>query len=97
MGKSRYQQALKGQRWERLRRQVLNEAGSRCAECGRYGNQCDHIQPMEQGSTMFDRANLKCLNRGCHIEKTRRERGASEVPGRADWDEYVRDLARRDR
>lgn len=64
---------------------------------GRCGNQCDHFQPMEQGGAMFDRANLKCLCRGCHIEKTRRECGAPKVPDRADWDEYVRDLARRDR
>ena len=63
MYKSRHQKAIKGRRWERLRRQVLDAANWRCAKCGRYGNEVDHIVAQEHGGVAFDLLNLQVLCR----------------------------------
>ena len=60
-------------RWEHLRRAVLDAANWRCAKCGRYGNEVDHIQPLDRGGDPWALENLQCLCRGCHIAKTRAE------------------------
>ena len=81
---SRHHSHLNSRRWERIRRRVLDAAGWRCA-CGDYGNEVDHIVPLERGGAAYDPANLQVLCRGCHISKTRREAEAAgrATPGRA--------------
>ena len=63
MYKSKYQVAVKGRRWDRLRRKVLDAANWRCAHCGRYGNEVDHIMAMEFGGAAYDLLNLQVLCR----------------------------------
>ena len=84
---SRHHTRLSSRHWERVRRVVLDRDAWRCQRCGGYGNEADHIQPLEQGGAMFDPANLQCLCRGCHIAKTLGEAEAAGrvTPGRADW------------
>ena len=84
---SRYHTRLNSRRWERVRRRVLDAAGWRCQACGGYGNEVDHIVPLERGGAMYDPANLQVLCRGCHIAKTLAEAEAAgrTTPGRAAW------------
>ena len=63
MYRSKHQVKIKGRRWELLRRKVLDAADWRCAKCGRYGNEVDHILAMEFGGAAFDLQNLQVLCR----------------------------------
>ena len=88
---SRHHTRLNSRRWARVRRQALGAAGWRCAACGDYGNEVDHIVPLERGGAPFDAGNLQALCRRCHIEKTRREAAEAgrTTPGRAAWHALV--------
>lgn len=58
--------------WQRLR--LMHLAGSPvCVECGRYGEQVDHIIPISAGGEKFDPSNLQTLCASCHASKTRRD------------------------
>ena len=94
MNKSRHQLAIKGWRWDRLRRRVLDSANWRCAHCGSYGNEVDHINPMEHGGAAYDLGNLQVLCRGCHIAKTKADRGIVPDPVRDAWVAEVERLVR---
>ena len=52
---------------------MLDSANWRCAGCGRYANEVDHIVPLHKGGDPFDMDNLQALCRSCHIAKTARE------------------------
>ena len=92
---SRHHDHLNSRRWARSRRRALDRAGWRCAACGDYGNEVDHIKPLERGGAPFDETNLQALCRGCHISKTRREAEAAgrATPGRAGWQSLVEGIA----
>ena len=72
-------------RWKALRRAVLDAANWTCATCGRYGNEVDHVRPLQRGGTAWDRGNLQVLCRACHIEKTRRENTKEPGPKALAW------------
>ena len=77
--------------WRRARRAVLERDSFTC-QCGNgpahYGNEVDHIQPLDRGGKMYALENLQCLSRGCHIEKTRVENTRPD-PGREGWRKLV--------
>ena len=58
-----------------LRLRAKDRDGWLCVLCGKRGRlEVDHIMPVEVGGEPHDMGNLQTLCRGCHIEKTRRER-----------------------
>ena len=61
---SKHHAALSQKRWLQVRRQVLDRDGWRCAECSAYGNELDHIQPIDKGGAVWDLSNLQVLCRG---------------------------------
>ena len=79
--------------WARARRAVLRRDNWTCQTCGRYGNECDHIKPLQHGGAAYDLGNLQILCRGCHISKTRAENTIVEY-GRAEWRELVAQMER---
>lgn len=75
--------------WRRVRASILNRDGHRCRQCGRAGRlEVDHVRPLKDGGDRFDPRNLQALCRGCHIEKTRQERGGVRNP----WDKMLEEL-----
>ncbi len=69
---------------------VLDRDNWRCQDCGRAGIlEVDHRVPISQGGDEWDASNLQSLCRGCHIRKTRRERGTVEHPERVAWRRLV--------
>lgn len=89
---SRHHLHLSGPRWARIRQAVLNAANWRCARCGRYGNEVDHINPLHRGGDPWNRSNLQVLCRGCHIRKTARDNRRKPTPAEAAWKRLVDDL-----
>ena len=83
--RSKYQRGIKGKRWDRLRRKVLDNGNWRCVHCGRWGNHVDHILAMEHGGAMWAESNLQVLCPGCHWAKTKIERGIVPDPERDAW------------
>ena len=77
--------------WARTRLRVLNEEGWKCRLCGNYANEVDHKQPVWKGGSEYERDNLQAICRGCHIEKTRKERGVSPslIAGEKAWDNLI--------
>ena len=79
-------------RWKALRRAVLDAADWTCAACGRYGNEVDHLHPLQHGGKAWDRGNLQVLCRACHIEKTRRENTVVPGPKALAWRALVSEV-----
>ena len=88
---SRHHRALDRRRWARVRRVVLNRDGWRCRRCLRYGNQCDHVRPLDRGGDPWDPANLQTLCRTCHVAKTAAENRKPD-PARDAWRKLVAEL-----
>ena len=62
-------------RWAVVRAFVFKRDGFRCQSCGKAGRlECDHIVPVVRGGDWWSAEGLQALCRGCHIDKTRRER-----------------------
>ena len=72
-------------RWQHVRRAVLDGANWRCRECGRYGNEVDHIRPLHRGGDPYDRGNLQVLCRTHHIAKTGSENRREPTPAESRW------------
>lgn len=87
---SRHHKGLRGQRWKRLRLKVLRRASWRCAKCGGYANQVDHIEPLSRGGDPWDESNLQVLCKRDHAEKTATE--LPRDPERQAWADYLRDM-----
>ena len=64
---------------------MLDAVGWRCAVCGRYGREVDHIRPLHKGGHPWAESNLQCLCRGCHIAKTRAENRRERTPAERAW------------
>ena len=88
---SGYHAKIAGPRWERVRRQVLNSANWQCW-CGKYAKEVDHILPLSLGGQPFDLENLQVLCKFHHRLKSDGEK-PNPVPGRAEWREYVKNMA----
>lgn len=85
----RRQQTCRGQKWRRLRAQVLAEEPN-CWLCGDpidlslppqhpMAGQGDHVVPLEDGGAALDRDNVRAAHRTCNIHRHfrwRRERRA---------------------
>ena len=92
---SKYHAQLSGRRWDRVRRQVLDTADWKCALCGKYAREVDHIRPLFKGGAPFDLRNLQPLCFIDHRDKTRQE-NAKPVPGRSEWRQYVQTIKESD-
>ena len=64
--------------------------------CCDYGNEVDHVQPLQWGGDPWALDNLQVLCRGCHIEKTRRENRRPLSSAERKWREFVSDLILQD-
>ena len=93
---SKNHQKLDRRKWEAVRLRVLHAARWRCAVCGKYANEVDHINPLDRGGAPYDETNLQVLCSGpggCHATKTRIENGRVRTPAEMAWDIYVDELA----
>lgn len=89
---SRRHRKLDGRRWAVVRRRMLHLANWRCAVCGRYGNEVDHIVPLHLGGDPWDEGNLQVLCRWDHIAKTARENRREPTPAEREWQVAVEEL-----
>lgn len=75
-------------RWQAVRQMVRRRDGWKCVQCSSEGRlEVDHIKPIRDGGAAYDMANLQCLCRSCHSQKTAAEielRG-SLPPERQKW------------
>ena len=83
---------LNARRWAAVRRQVLDSANWRCAACGRYANEVDHIVPLRKGGDAWALDNLQALCRRCHIEKTATENRRALTPAEIAWRDLVNEM-----
>ena len=87
---SQHWRLINKRRWAKVRLQVLESAGYRCAKCGRSGRmEVDHVVPLHAGGAMYELTNLQALDRNCHISKTRLENSRPN-PARTRWAEFVK-------
>ena len=59
--------------WHDVRTQVLDRDGWECAKCGLEmvtGAQVDHVVPVADGGSMWNRDNMQSLCAECHASKT---------------------------
>ena len=84
---------LHTRRWRRLRRHILARDGWQCQACGKLLGRAevDHIKPVFKGGKVHDEKNLQSLCVGCHVAKTRIDKGQLPDPEREAW---ARHLAR---
>ena len=84
---------LNRRRWALLRRTVLDDEHWTCRKCRRYGNEVDHVIPLEQSGDPWSRENLQVLCRDCHVDKTRTENRRRVLTGpERDWRDHVHNL-----
>ena len=75
---------------------MLDAAGWRCANCGRYGNEADHVVPLQRGGAPYDLDNGQALcggRSGCHAEKTAGENRRELTPAEQEWRDFVAELS----
>ena len=92
---SRNHRRLYMPRWRALRRRILGAANWRCASCGHYANEVDHVIPLHRGGDPWDAENLQALcggRGGCHARKTARENRREPTPEETAWRELLRTL-----
>ena len=70
---------------EAARRAVLDRDNWTCQQCGKYGNECDHREPLSAGGKPYALGNLQTLCRTCHIAKTRAENTRPEPLEVREW------------
>lgn len=85
--------AYKTKRWQLLRKDVLLRDQYTCQDCNKmvgikkYDAHVDHIQSVESGGEMWDKANLQTLCQHCHnahkqsYERTGRKRQTIGLDG----------------
>ncbi|MYE58133.1 MAG: HNH endonuclease [Alphaproteobacteria bacterium] len=83
----------KGRRWDQTAAYIRERDDWTCQECGDWGNEVDHIEPVSDGGAMWSGDNLQVLCRSCHIDKSRAEL-PWQTSGRAEWLERVGDYRR---
>ena len=89
---SKFHRKLPSLRWAAVRRAVLDAAGWKCAICGRYANEVDHVVALHRGGHPWDPSNLQAICKADHVAKTRRENERHD-PARDLWRELVAELA----
>ena len=74
MSKHHTKHGLKGGRYERFRRAMMERARYRCECCGKAGKlELHHIHRLEDGGDPWAPANCQILTRECHLAVTRTE------------------------
>ena len=86
---SKYYAALNKKKWARVRRLVLERDNWRCQHCGEYGNEVDHIIPLEKQGDPYCLSNLQNLCRGCHIQKSNADRGIQPDIETSKWKRHL--------
>ena len=78
-------------RWRRLRRHILARDGWECQACGKLLGRAevDHVLPVVKGGAVWDPLNLQVLCSGCHVAKTRLDKGELPDPEREAWAKYL--------
>ena len=77
-------------RWKRVRRDVLNAHGWRCANCGKAGRlQVHHIKPIKNGGAAFAPENLQPLCSFCH---KRTHKLTTKVSESGKWNRHIHNL-----
>ena len=77
-------------RWELVRRAAFGRDGYRCRKCKRPGRlEAHHEPPLRDGADPYDLAGIMTLCRTCHVE---RHRPDDMTPGRAAWQDFIREL-----
>ena len=66
---------LKGRRWERLRRRILDRDNWTCQTCGKSAGrmEVDHVVPLHLDGAAWEASNLQTIcggPGGCHVAKT---------------------------
>ena len=80
-------------RWRSLRLEVFHEAGWTCERCGRRGAlECDHVQPVKNGGSQWERRNLQALCRDPAISGKLGRR--TRLPRIMAWISYLEELAK---
>ena len=74
-------EVYKDPRWRRVRAEVMERDGGRCA-CGDFAFEVHHIKPLAKGGEPFDPSNLRAICRPCHLEAH---------GGDSDWDVLLRE------
>ena len=82
---------LQTARWRRLRRHILDRDGWECQACGKLLGRAevDHVVPVMKGGKSFDPTNLQVLCVGCHVAKTRIDKGQVADPEREAWAKHL--------
>ena len=87
---------LKGPRWERLRRRILDRDNWTCQTCGQSAGrmEVDHVVPLHLVGPAWEASNLQTLCRRCHWAKTGGENTVTPISeqnraGRKAWEELV--------
>ena len=91
----RHHQKLNHRKWAEVRLRVLDRDNWRCRVCGKYGNEVDHVTPLDRGGAAYDEVNLQTLCGGiggCHAAKTRGENSLPRSAAELEWDIYVEEL-----
>ena len=80
---------LSGNRWERIRRRILDRDRWRCTDCGRAGKLEIHhlVSPLVCPERAHDPGNLRTLCVDCHLDLHGRKAPDPEVLA---WQEFVR-------
>ena len=87
-------------KWAVVREAALARDGYACVRCGAPAQEVDHRVPISQGGDFYDLDGLDSLCRACHKAKSLAERPVNEsyqrwldeVPGRREWQEFMRGL-----
>jgi len=70
-GNKRDQKIYKSARWQTVREMMLSE--DPFCKCGRVATVVDHVRPIRQGGSIWDKNNLQTMCRECHNSKTAKE------------------------
>lgn len=75
-----YRWVYRDPRWRKARAEALKREPM-CRMCGQRATEADHIIPHKGRSEYaFNMDNLQALCHGCHMRKTRAERGQRPIP-----------------
>ena len=92
---SRHHRKLDRRRWAILRRQILDSANWKCAICGGYAREVDHVIPLDRGGDPWDPGNLQPICSRDHRIKSASERGVIQDPERDKWDALLSTMRKR--
>ena len=93
MSKHHDRHKLRGAKYERFRRAMLERAKFRCECCGKAGKlELHHIRRLEDGGDPWDPKNCQILTRDCHLAVTRKENEQrNPIPPEVQaWNDFIK-------